>query len=303
MKHAIIFIQLLTIPLASLAQQKNNIEIRQEQTNVTVLVGGLKLLTYHTSTVMPPPDSPSLYQRSGFIHPLYSPSGNIMTDDFPSNHAHQHALFHAWTNNRYKGQHLDFWNQHLREGTVRSAGVTSIRHEKKFSELRTRQEYVSLTQGVVLEEIWTIKILPQTNPFAFELTVEQRNVSRDTLFLEKHIYGGMAFRGSKHWDPHNKTAFQNKWSVLTDKGLRDSAANHTAAKWVTVSGRINGKTSYVTVKDHPENFRHPQKIRVHPDMPYWAYSPVVDGPFFIAPGGTYKAVYSYTVGDGEPINN
>lgn len=298
MKRLITFLLVITLPLM-LSAQLNNIEIKQDQRSVTASVGGRKIFVYHTSTVMPPPDSPTFYQRSGFIHPLYSPSGNVMTDDFPSNHAHQHALFHAWTNTRYRGQHLDFWNQHLREGTVRSAGVLSIKHEKHSSELRTKQEYVSLTQGVVLEEIWTITIFPGFNPFVFELTVEQRNVSRDTLFLEKYIYGGMAFRGSKHWDPHNKKEFQNRWSVVTDQGLRDSAANHTSAKWVTVSGKINGKTSYVTITDHPGNFRHPQKIRVHPDMPYWVYTPVVDGPFFMPPGGTYKATYTYRIGDGE----
>jgi hypothetical protein len=40
----------------------------------------------------------------------------------------------------------------------------------------------------------------------------------------------------------------------------------------------------ITVFNHPSNYRYPQAIRVHPNFPYWAYAPVVDGPFTIDPG-------------------
>jgi hypothetical protein len=278
----------------------NSVTLTGYEDGIMVKNNGKPVLFYHTNTAFPPADSPAYYKRSGFIHPLYSPAGKALTDDFPVSHAHQHAVFHAWPETRFRNSHVDFWNQFKQEGTVRHVVVSSRKEGPVFSELKTIQEYLSFEHGVVLRETWTIRVFATAmDHFLYDIFIEQNNVTSDTLFLDKYIYGGMAFRGSKHWDPHNK-AYQNPWHVLTSENLKDSTANHTSPKWVTVSGLVDGIPGSVTVFDHHSNFRYPQKVRVHPSMPYWAYSPVVDGPFVIPPGGTYKAQYRYYVSDHAP---
>ena len=223
-----------------------------------------------------------------------------VTDAFPSNHAHQHAVFHAWTHTRFKGHHVDFWNQHKLEGTVGEAKLISTKTGAVYSEMVTKQNYISLKDGVILSEVWVFRIYNTKNNNLFDLTIRQENITKDTLFLDQYIYGGMAFRGSAQWDPHNKKEFRQKWQVLTSEGIRDTSANNTAAKWVSVSGLINQKTASVTVIGHPYNYRYPQKIRVHPDMPYWVFSPVIDKGFFIPPSGTYSAGYRYLITNQYP---
>ena len=257
---------------------------------------------YHTAIADPPADSPSYYKRSGFIHPLYSPGGTIMTDDFPSNHAHQHAVFHAWTNNTFQKQQVDFWNQHQLTGTIQHKEVLSTTDGPVFSELKTTQEYVSLKAGIVLTETWTIRVYPFSDRFMFDLHVDQTNITKDTLYLNKYIYGGMAFRGSREWDPFNKKNYKNPWNILTSDGFKDSLGNNTSARWVTAYGMINGSMSAATVFNYSSNIRYPQKIRVHPNMPYWVYAPVIDGDMYIAPGGKYSAVYRYYVSNEIPDN-
>ena len=44
-------------------------------------------------------------------------------------------------------------------------------------------------------------------------------------------------------------------------------------------------------------------VRVHPEMPYWVFSPVVEGPAFIAPGEKYRIRYRYYVHDGAADAN
>jgi hypothetical protein len=270
---------------------------------IEIRVKDKPVLFYHTAIANPPADSPAYYKRSGFIHPLYSPAGTTMTDDFPSNHAHQHGLFHAWTNNTYKKQHVDFWNQHQKTGTIQHKQVVSMSDGPVFSELKTIQEYVSLQFGVVLSETWTIRIYPFTEQFMFDLQVEQTNITSDTLYLNKYIYGGMAFRGSREWDSFNKQYYRNPWNVLTSEGYKDSLGNNTAARWVTAFGNINGIMSATTVFNHSGNIRYPQKVRIHPNMPYWVYAPVIDGDMFIAPGRKYNASYRYLTGNKTPDNN
>jgi hypothetical protein len=261
---------------------------------------GRNVFFYQSATAMPPADSPAYYQGSGYIHPLYSPAGKIMTEDFPGTHAHHHAIFHAWSNTRFRNRHVDFWNQQKKEGTVKHNGAVAMKEGPVFAELVTGQDYISLADGAVLREKWTIRCYALNGPFMFDVKVEQINITDDSLYLDKYLYGGMAFRGTRHWDPHNTKAFQNNWNVLTSEGFRDSAANHTPARWVTGFGNIDGSAAAVTIFSHPSNFRYPQKIRVHPDMPYWVYSPVTDLPFVIPPAGSYKARYRYYVSDSKP---
>jgi hypothetical protein len=40
---------------------------------------------------------------------------------------------------------------------------------------------------------------------------------------------------------------------------------------------------------------------VHPDMPYWAFAPVVDDAFTLAPGKVYRSRFRYLVHNG-PAN-
>ena len=279
---------------------KENVRFTKTDSNVTVVRKGKPVFVYNIAEVMPPPDSPSFYKRSGFIHPLYTPSGEVITDAFPSNHAHQHAVFHAWTNTTYKGKHVDFWNQHQKQGTVGHAKLISLTEGPVYAEMVTRQEYIGLAFGTILEEFWTIRIYNTANVNLFDLFIRQTNISTDTLHLEKYIYGGMAFRGSAQWDPFNKKQFKERWSLLTSEGLKDSLANHKPAKWVMVTGNINGKPSSAIVIGHPTNFRYPQKIRVHPEMPYWVFSPVIDEGFNMAPGGIYTARYRYLITNQSP---
>jgi hypothetical protein len=65
-------------------------------------------------------------------------------------------------------------------------------------------------------------------------------------------------------------------------------------------GKIDGHFSGVTVMDHPDNFRFPQPVRLHPDKPYFCFAPMVLGPLSIAPGREYVSRYRYCVHTGRP---
>jgi hypothetical protein len=290
-----------TYTLAVSSKKKSSpIRIVEENDQLKVYSNNKPVFVYHKDIVSPPADSPSYYRRSGFIHPLYSPNGAILSDDFPAGHAHQHGLFASWTNTTFKNEFVDFWNQHLQKGTVEHIKVLGKEEGPVCARVDLLLRYKSLQFGEVLQERWTITVYPFSDYFLFDLKSEQTNTSSDTLYLNKYHYGGMAFRGSRSWNPDDKTNFQDNWNVLTNEGIRDSAANHTHAKWVDVSGKIGKLTAGVTIFDHPSNFRYPQAIRVHPKIPYWAYAPVVDGPFTIDPGKKYYAQFRYYVHNGTP---
>ena len=278
---------------------KDAVTIVQQKSGIQVNVKNKPLFFYHTEEALPAGDS-AYYRRSGFIHPLYSPGGQILTDGFPVGHTHQHGIMNAWTKTTFRKEFVDFWNQQSKKGTVEHIEVTKLKEGPVVTELRVKLRHRSLLHGEVLREMWVIRVYPFQDYYLFDLISEERNVTSDTLILEKYHYGGLALRGSSHWNDQDKKNYQNPWNILTSEGIRDSLANHTHARWVDASGLINGQAAGVTVFDHPVNFRYPQPIRVHPTMPYWVYSPVVDGAFTINPGTWYRSQYRYYVHQQMP---
>ena len=62
------------------------------------------------------------FSRTGYIHPLYSPSGRVITGDYATDHPHQHGLFFAWTKSSFRGKPTEFWNQKKQLGDIRFKG-------------------------------------------------------------------------------------------------------------------------------------------------------------------------------------
>ncbi len=276
------------------------VSMKEEVEGIQVFVGGKPVLFYQMKTAYPGERHPDYYKRSGFIHPLQSPSGKILTDDFPAGHVHQHAIFNAWTNTTFKGEKLDFWNQAIELGTVEHKEMLTNTAGPIIAQLKSKLNHISLAEGKVLEEEWHVTVYPITDYFLFDLFSEQTNTSSDTLFINEYHYGGMAYRASREWNRDDTLHFSNQWKIHTSEGHGLEEANHTKAKWVDASGIIEGQAAGLTVFGFPENFRYPQSIRVHPDMPYWVFSPMVEGAFYIAPGQKFKSGYRYYVYDGMP---
>ena len=51
---------------------------------------------------------------------------------------------------------------------------------------------------------------------------------------------------------------------------------------------------------HPENFRAPEPMRVHPTEPFFNFAPQQAGDFVLEPGKTYVARYRFVIHDGAP---
>lgn len=293
----------LTLPLICLVGLSgiNNVLADVEATvgdkSIDVSVSGKPVLTYHSGTVMPPDNMDEGYARSGFIHPIYSPSGRILTDDFPVGHAHQHALFSAWTRATFKHEVVDFWNQQGGTGGARHVDALA----KNDSSFEVDLLQFSHKGGPAIDEHWVVNVRDSNGPFIIDIEVEQDCASDEEVYLHPYHYGGFGLRGSSHWNEEDKDNFEGMMKVLTSEGITDiKASNHTRPRWVAVYGPIDGVESGLVIMNHPASFRYPQPVRVHPKMPYFVYSPVVAGSFILKPGMTYKAGYRIVTFDGAP---
>ncbi len=112
----------------------------------------------------PPNTLPSFYARSGFIHPLFSPSGKILTDDFPVGHAHQHGIMTAWVNAEFRRKPIDFWNQQLQTGSAKHVSVEAIETGAVTTTIKLRLEQYSLLYGTILSDVKKKQLSPGNEP-------------------------------------------------------------------------------------------------------------------------------------------
>ena len=103
-------------PLSHRAEAPRGPGSRDTEGKLSLRDAAEEILTYHTATSPPPAGIAAHYARSGHIHPLKTPSGKIVTAEFPADHAHQHGVFFAWVQTQFAGHEVDFWNQGKRIG-------------------------------------------------------------------------------------------------------------------------------------------------------------------------------------------
>ncbi|GAG27004.1 unnamed protein product, partial [marine sediment metagenome] len=125
-------------------------------------VDGNKVLQYNHAPVPPPKGKSKNYTRSGFIHPLWSPAGQVLTQIHPKDHIHHMGIWMPWTNARFEGRNIDFWNLKAGKATVRFKRFLSHTGGPVYGGFLAQHEHVDLTapQGekVALNEIWDVRV-------------------------------------------------------------------------------------------------------------------------------------------------
>ena len=141
-------------------------------------------MTYNVRLVESPDAERAWYRRSGFIHPVYSPSGRVVTEGFPADHMHQHGLMFAWTSSAYEGHAVDFWNGAAQQGHIEH--VETLRSGP--DEIVVRLRHVDDTTAkptVVLNETWQISRVPHESMHVFDLVSMQTCATEKPLEIRK----------------------------------------------------------------------------------------------------------------------
>ncbi len=255
----------------------------------------------HTKTKLPKNSVDPIYKRGGYIHPVHTPSGIQITNDYPSNHLHHHGIWAAWTNTRFQGRKPDFWNMGQGTGTVEPVSMDTTWAGPVMGGFIGRHKYVDLSADApldVLNETWETRVFAvkdENSPYhLFELRVTQTTATDNFLTLPEYRYGGVGFRGHDDWEGVRNTYF------LTSEGKGRLEGHATRARWCHIGGYVDGEFAGVAILGHPDNFRAPQPMRIHPTEPFFNWAPSQAGDFTIRPGSPYVAVYRFVVMDGQP---
>ena len=249
---------------------------------------------------LPRTDIPEIYRRGGYLHPIRTPSGRCVTDDYPPNHIHHHGIWWAWTKTEFEGRAPDFWNMGEGKGRVDFGSLTGTDVGPVFAGIRSVHQFTDSLANPpkpVLQDTWTVRLYAMGGEkfYLLDLASEQRCASDSPLKLPKYYYGGLGYRGPWAWNGPPNARY------LDSNGATNRiAANETRVRWWWLGGMVDGQLAGLAMLGHPGNFRAPQPVRVHPREPFICWVPSQLDDWAIRPGEPYVSRYRIVVFDGEP---
>ena len=272
----------------------------RESDGVTITAGSRKVFRYQMQGKLPGGVGQA-YLRGGYVHPIFTPAGALVSDDYPGDHRHHHGLWSAWASTTFEGRHIDFWNMGGGSAKVDFAELGGTWDGAVHGGLRSRQAHISLAGGApktALDEDWMLTVYHVADGeaappyFLFDLDSTQRAASAAPVMLDKYIYGGFALRGHASWGGAGGATF------LTAEGRTRGNGDGTSTRWCHIGGRVAGNPVGYAALVHPGNFRAPQPVRINPTDPFFSIAPVASGGFTIEPGKPYVSRYRIVVSDG-----
>jgi hypothetical protein len=298
--------------------------------SLLVKCGSRAVLRYNYGIVQQTEGKTGPYDRSSYIHPVWTPAGKVITGDFSPEHIHQRGIFFAWTKAIFGEIETEFWGlgksagrilvddlgPSVIEGPVFGGGIIcnrgSVEGKTYFKEIWVLRVYALSEEEIWLFDVDILQVptdpqKPQSPP--------KEAVS---MVLPKIYYGGMSFRGPSEWLGFDSKDVARaiargvefkaaKWlppevslDVLTDEGGNRKSGDRSPARWIDYTGPLGDDWGGLVMFDHPSNPRYPTPLRIHPELPYFCYALVQNEPYTISSDEPLNLVYRFLIHNGHP---
>ena len=255
-----------------------------------------------------------LFARGGYIHPVISPGGAVITDHYHPDRPHQNGIWSGWSRTEFDGRSPSFWTPAAGAGLIEVQSVDNTWSGTVHGGVQATHHFIDKTGDTdvtILSETWTVRVhhvLERDGQpvYMFDLESEQQNITEHPFMIHEHVYGGISFRGNAAWLGEENTR------LLTSEGktrvdgepIRDAwshiDAHQSRAKWAYLSGVVDGEHPGIVILVHPENLEFPEPIFMNLREPFFAFSPATMGDITIDPGESLRFRYRYVVLDHDP---
>jgi len=139
-----------------------SVRIARDHDLLTISSNGRPILTFHAGPgELPGSDIKPIFRRGGYIHPVFTPSGRSITDDYPADHYHHHGIWFAWTKTDFEGRHPDFWNVGDGTGKIEFVSLDQTWSGPVQAGFVSRNRYIDVsapTPVTVLNEEWKVTV-------------------------------------------------------------------------------------------------------------------------------------------------
>lgn len=283
--------------------QKTPLQVKDDSALV-IKAYNKNVLQYNYRTHYPPQGVDTAFKRSGFIHPLWSPSGNVLTQINPEDHYHHVGIWNPWTHVLYKDREVDFWNLGDKKGTVRFAGFINKDAGAVYAGFKALQQHIAFNipaqgdESNAMNEVWDVRVYNTgEHIWLWDFTSTLNNAGDDTITLEQYRYGGFGFRAAADWNNQNS-------KVLTSEGKTRKDADSSVARWCMIDGDMQQGHSGIEFMSYSTNYNFPEPVRVWPENMngrgdvFFSFSPTKTKSWVLQPGKNNVLKYRMLVYDG-----
>ena len=107
-----------------------------------------------------------------------------------------------------------------------------------------------------------IKVFPlNQSQYLMNITIQYECATDQPFKIIQYRYGGFGWRTTEEWDNQNSR-------VLSSEGITRKNADGSTARWCIVDGKLNDGHGGALMLSHPENYNHPEPLRVWPEDQY-----------------------------------
>ncbi len=289
------------------ALEQAKVTLKKNHKDLSLLVNDKPILNYRFATTFPPDGVNPLFQRSGFIHPIVSPGGEVLSRIQAPDHYHHYGIWGPWTKTHIDDRAVDFWNLLLGEGTVQFAGFLSEAEGAVYSGFQALQQHLDFgakgKDQIAMNEILDVRAWNVGEKvWVVDYTTTINSPLKNGIMLDAYRYGGgIGWRATEKWHKDNCT-------VLTSDNKTRIDADGSFARWCMVEGEseVSEGRSGILFLSHPSNRMHPEPMRIWPmdanggrgDM-YFEFVPIRHEDWKLEPKQNYTLKYRMIVFDGK----
>lgn len=208
------------------------------------------VLAYNYGNIQAPDGGESLW-RSCYLHPIHGLDGEVLTDDFPSDHRHHRGLFWTWARVLVGDQEHDLWA--LRGCDQRFDRVLHQDAGAVCATLGVTNRWFAGDTPIVRETVWVraFRAGAVGRAIDVDLTLEAIDQIVSIAGREEKGYGGMTLR----FGPREDTV------ITTSSGKLDADSLRKPFPWADLSARLRGReqVSGAALFDHPANPGYPNE--------------------------------------------
>ena len=195
------------------------------------------------------------YRRSSYIHPVYDLKGNILTDDFPSDHYHHRGLFWVWPKVIIDEKRYDLWHIYGQDGKL--DGIHQVFEHWLFKETGPvcanfgAKNSWNLDDGQKVMDEWIFVRVFKSDKKSRAIDLQMVLKANTPLTLEGQTtkgYGGLNFR----FAPRTETQITSHFGKEKDSDLKSLSWADKSAKFYQ-----NDYFSGVSIFQHKNNNNFP----------------------------------------------
>ncbi|MCS7315421.1 MAG: DUF6807 family protein [Bryobacterales bacterium] len=194
------------------------------------------------------PGVPEDRRRCCYVHPVWTPAGTVVTDDFPADHYHHRGIFWAWPRVSVAGQTRDLW-------TLRGIEHRFVRwHAREVFPDRARLE---VENGWFVEDRQVLRERVAITAHRAQRNARRMEVSLVFEALEPLEIGGEPAQNKGYGGFSIRFGPRRKTLLRTDTGVEQRDSDMGRHAWAELEGDFDGRRASVRIEIDPGHPGYP----------------------------------------------